>query len=195
MLYSRIYFSHILEFHTCTGLTTLTLPDSLTTISEYTFLECAGLTTLTLPDQLTTIGQHAFGGCSSLISLTLPHKLTNVGKFAFGNCPAITSIIFRPSVSRGVIIAWSVGNSRNRANWQLTTLKRLHNVLRLITAFALERRDVTTVDPDGSKKVFQSPPYWEFDNLLPDFTHFQLLYGYHSNPRDDIDSDSDNFQP
>ena len=49
---------------------------------------------------------------------------------------------------------WAVGSSRNRANWQLTTLKQSHNVLHLITALALESRDAASVDPGGKKYVF-----------------------------------------
>ena len=66
----------------------------------------------------------------------------------------LSSVIFRPRVP-SAFIAWSVGQSRNRTNWQLTTVKRLRNVLRLITEFALEeRRDVESVDPDGQNFVF-----------------------------------------
>ena len=36
------------------------------------------------------------------------------------------------------MIVWVVGNSRNRDNWQLTTVKQLRNVLRLITVLAFE---------------------------------------------------------
>ena len=77
--------------------------------------------------------------CTGLTSLTLPQTLTSVGRCAFCLCDNVTSVVFRPPASRA-FIAWSVGNSRKRANWQLTTLKRLRNVLRLVTAFAFERR-------------------------------------------------------
>ena len=40
--------------------------------------------------------------------------------------------------TRPAFIAWAVGISRNRANWQLTTLKQSRNVLRLITVMAVE---------------------------------------------------------
>ena len=53
-------------------------------------------------------------------------------------------VVFRPRASPA-FIAWAVGGSRNRANWQLTTLKQLRNVLGLITALTLERRDVDEI--------------------------------------------------
>ena len=126
-------------FFGCVGVRTLTLPSSLTIVDDNAFRGCTGLTSLTFPESLTSIGKRAFFGCSGLTSLTLPHTLTSVGRCAFCNCKNITSVVFRPPVSRA-FIAWSVGNSRKRANWQLTTLKRLRNVLRLVTAFAFERR-------------------------------------------------------
>ena len=44
----------------------------------------------------------------------------------------------------------------NRVNWRLTTVKQLRNVLRLITEFGLETRDVdeATMDADGNNRVF-----------------------------------------
>ena len=41
---------------------------------------------------------------------------------------------------------------------QLTTMMRLRNVLRLVTALDLERHDVCSVDPDGSREVFKGCP-------------------------------------
>ena len=92
--------------------------------------------------------------CSGLTSLTLPHVLTTVGYKCFWGCKGLTSVVFRPPVSRGAFIAWAVGSSRNRANWQLTTVKRLRNVLRFVTVLVMWSRDVATVDPDGSRRVF-----------------------------------------
>ena len=45
------------------------------------------------------------------------------------------SRVYHPSPPPS-FIAWSVGSSRNRDNWQLTTVKQLRNVLSLITTFA-----------------------------------------------------------
>ena len=74
--------------------------------------------------------------------MTLPNGLVNLANDAFVRCNALVSVVFRPPVSRGALIAWSVGSSRNRVNWQLTTLQRLRNVLRLITELAMWSRDV-----------------------------------------------------
>jgi hypothetical protein len=80
-----------------------------------------------------------------LTSLTLPDSLTDVGICAFGECCCLTSVTFRPPVSRGAFITWAVGDSRNRDNWQITTLKHSRNVLRIITKFGLCHRDLSTI--------------------------------------------------
>ena len=48
-----------------------------------------------------------------------------------------------------------MGSSRQRANWHLTVVKRLRNVLGLITAFTVDRRDVRAEDPEGRQELFR----------------------------------------
>ena len=79
-------------FRDCTGLTSIDLPDGLTSIEDYAFTDCTGLTSIDLPDGLTSIGGLAFYGCTSLISIDLPAGLTDIGWGAFGNCTGLTSI-------------------------------------------------------------------------------------------------------
>ena len=56
-------------FYNCTGLTSVTIPDCVTSIGEYAFSGCSGLTSVTIPDCVTSIGESAFSGCSGLTSV------------------------------------------------------------------------------------------------------------------------------
>ena len=56
-------------FSGCTGLTSVTIPDSVTSICYYAFWGCTGLTSVTIPDSVTNIGIDAFSGCTSLTSV------------------------------------------------------------------------------------------------------------------------------
>lgn len=141
-------------FMGCTGLTSITLPKSVTEIESGAFCDCSGLTSITLPQSLARVSCMAFGRCSGLTSLALPHSLISVGPAAFAQCTGLTSVAFRRALSSCAFVSWAVSSMRNRANWQLTTLKRCRNVLRIITEFAIERRDVAAICPGGHSMAF-----------------------------------------
>lgn len=63
----------------CLVLTSVTFPDSITTIGNSAFRSCVGLTNITFPDSITAIGDQAFYNCSGLTSITLPDSLTSIG--------------------------------------------------------------------------------------------------------------------
>ncbi len=52
-------------------------------IADYAFASCSGLTSISIPDRVTSIGNGAFSECSSLINITLPDSVTSIGKWAF----------------------------------------------------------------------------------------------------------------
>lgn len=79
-------------FNGCSGLTSLTLPSSVTEIGEGAFLNCRGLTNFTIPSGVTLIGHGAFFCCYGLISLTIPSSVTAIGSRAFNDCSGLTSI-------------------------------------------------------------------------------------------------------
>ena len=86
-------------FSDCSGLTSLTIPSSVTSIGEYAFYGCSGLTSLTIPSNVTSIGESAFHGCSGLTSLTIPSSVTSIGYCAFLGCSGLTSFTIPSSVT------------------------------------------------------------------------------------------------
>ena len=79
-------------FYDCSGLTSLTIPSSVTSIGYYAFKGCSGLTSLTIPSSVTKIGYYAFKGCSGLTSLTIPSSVISISDYAFEGCSGLTSI-------------------------------------------------------------------------------------------------------
>ena len=76
-------------FSGCSGLTSLTIPSSVTSIGESAFYGCSGLTSLTIPSSVTSIGWGAFCGCSGLTSIYVyTEKLPNMGSDVFAGCDA-----------------------------------------------------------------------------------------------------------
>ena len=86
-------------FEGCRGLTSLTIPSSVTSISTSAFRFCDGLTSLTIPSSITSIGKSAFEYCSGLTSLTIPSSVTSIGESAFGDCSGLTSFTIPSSVT------------------------------------------------------------------------------------------------
>ena len=87
-------------FRGCTSVTTVTLPEGLTTIPYLCFGECTSITTVNFPSTLTTIGPSAFSGCTGLTgTLELPDSVTKVGYQAFRNCSGITDVVMGDNVT------------------------------------------------------------------------------------------------
>ena len=78
-------------FYGCSGLTSLTIPSSVTEIGWHAFEDCSSLTSLTIPSSVTSIGSWAFSGCSGLTNLTIPSSVTEIGDAAFRDCSGLTS--------------------------------------------------------------------------------------------------------
>ena len=98
-LYTSLNVIGKCAFKGCSGLTSLTLPDGITSISEEAFENCSGLTSLNLPAGITEIGWNAFKGCSGLTSLTLPAGITSIGYGAFLECSGLTSLNIPSSIT------------------------------------------------------------------------------------------------
>ena len=73
-------------FTNCSGLTSVTIPNSVTSIGEAAFLDCHSLTSVTIPNSVTSIGNSAFSNCRSLTSITIPNSVTSIGHEAFYDC-------------------------------------------------------------------------------------------------------------
>ena len=83
-------------FMNCSGLTSVTIPNSVTSIGDYAFCGC-GLTSVTIPNSVTSIGDDAFCGCD-LTSVTIPNSVASIGEYAFCGCD-LTSVTIPNSVT------------------------------------------------------------------------------------------------
>ena len=75
-----------------TGLKTITLPESVTSIGSWAFANCAKLEQVSFPAGLTSIDLCAFENCTALTAVTLPKRLTELGSEVFKNCSALKSV-------------------------------------------------------------------------------------------------------
>ncbi len=86
-------------FQNCTGLTSVAIPNSVTSIGGFAFQNCTGLTSVTIGNSVTSIGNYAFNDCRGLTSVTIPNSVTSIGEYAFYNCTGLTSVAIPNSVT------------------------------------------------------------------------------------------------
>jgi hypothetical protein len=58
------------------------------------FSGCGNVTSITIPDSVTSIGEGAFDNCSNLRSIVIPSSVTSIGKYAFYGCSSLTRVTF-----------------------------------------------------------------------------------------------------
>lgn len=85
-------------FRKCTGLTTITLPSSVTTFGTGIFRECSNLTTVNIPEGIVDLPSYTFYNCAKLGSISLPENLKFIGSWSFLGCTGLTRIDIPASV-------------------------------------------------------------------------------------------------
>lgn len=101
-------------FKGCLKLTTINIPDILTSIGDSAFADCKNLDGLVLPESLTKVGKYAFNNCSKLNISSLPSKVTTIEEGVFEGCESIEAFTINSTVS-------SIGNYAFAGCPKLTT--------------------------------------------------------------------------
>ncbi len=97
-------------FKNCKGLTNITIPTSVIKIEGYAFTN-SGLTTIELPSSITSIDYGLFSGCSDLVSVKIPSSVESIGENAFVSCTSLTNLELSSSIkSIGVMAFYNCEN-------------------------------------------------------------------------------------
>ena len=84
-------------FYGCSGLTSISIPSSVTSIGYEAFRYCSGLTSISIPSSVTSICDDAFNNCSGLTSISIPSSVTSIGSGAFWDSKNLTSVTCKSS--------------------------------------------------------------------------------------------------
>lgn len=125
-------------FENCSGLTSITIPNSVTVIAGDAFSGCKGLSSVIIPNSVTTIGGNAFSGCSGLTSITIPQSVTIIGFYAFTGCSGLKAISVEEGNTRF--------DSRNHCNAIIETSS---NTLRVGCQNTIIPNDVTSIENEA----------------------------------------------
>ena len=86
-----------------------------TKIRNYAFNYYDSLTSITIPNGVTSIGIGAFQNCTSLTSISIPNGVTSIGNYSFQKCTSLTSITIPNSVTWLGSYALQIGSTTNKA--------------------------------------------------------------------------------
>ena len=87
-------------FESCTKLTSVIIPSTITNIGKYAFQNCTALSTITVPSSVTVVDHAAFHDCTSLKDVTVSDGVKIIGDWGFGGCSSLTNIVIPSSVER-----------------------------------------------------------------------------------------------
>ena len=170
-------------FYYCTGLTSVTIGNSVTSIGNYAFYDCSGLTSITIPNSVTSIGYEAFYGCRGLTGITIPNSVTSIESGAFSGCTGLTSITIPNSVTRigdgaferctgltSITIPNSVTSIGSSAFSGCSGLKEIYSLSETpatISSDTFSDYSAMLYVPLGAKGAYQTVAYWKnFDNIV-----------------------------
>ena len=103
-------------FYGCTRLTSVVIGNSVTSIDFAAFSHCTSLESVVIGESVTSIGNVAFNECTSLESVVMPDSVTSIGDSAFSDCTSLTSVEIPDSVT-------SIGDSAFRNCTSLTSVE------------------------------------------------------------------------
>ena len=150
----------IYKYYRCSSLTSVTIPNSVTSINAYTFGGCSALSSIVIPNSVKNIGAHAFSGCS-LASVDIPNSVESIGAYAFSSCSSLTSVTIPNSVT-------TIGD--NAFIW----CSNLNNVtvyledpITINSSTFSNSTNATLYVPIGSKDSYLAANYWKnFKNII-----------------------------
>ncbi len=87
-------------FKECENITSVKLPDSITTIGSYAFAFCKNLKSINIPNAVTKLETSAFTNCDKLEKVTLGSGLITIGMNVFNYCYSLEEITFPNSLQR-----------------------------------------------------------------------------------------------
>lgn len=163
--------------HLPTG--SLTIREGSRGIADHAFMSSSGLTDVTIPESVMYIGKNAFNGCSGLSELTIPNSIKNIDKYAFCYCGGLTSLTIGSSVMNIESEVFGHCTHIDTINIFAETPPTID-----YNTFAFVSQSIPVIVPCGSASAYNNAEYWsDFTNIREECsdieeTEFEDLHIY-----------------
>ena len=142
--------------------TDIVIPNTVTSIGNFTFYQCRQIKSLTIPGSVSTIGSSAFEDCTGLASISLSYGNTLIGGSTFEGCTGLTEVTIPGSVNFIGINAFK--NCRNLST--IVSEIEYPSSIEECVFEGLPSYSVLQV-PKGTKSAYQSAGGWnQFSNIV-----------------------------
>ena len=143
----------------------LVIPNSVTSIGDYTFYRCSDLASITIPNSVTNIERYAFAYCSGVTSITIGSKVESIGSYAFNECQMISNLYcYAENVPKTQSSAF-----RNINIGEVT----LHVPAASVSAYQATgpwknfKEIVALAAQDDYHPLIEEGKHWTYDNYMP----------------------------
>lgn len=158
-------------FARCRSLPRITLPQGLRTLGLRCFDQCGSLEHIELPEGVTELPDYAFSQCRRLERVLLPHQLRTLGHHAFYNCLALKEL----ELPRTVTFVGG-GLFMNCRNLSRLTLPIGVNISVLLSDLSNDL-DLTVHYPDGVARFFLPGFSYEYEDINAPRMWRTITYG------------------
>lgn len=172
-------------FKGCISLTSVKLPSRMTSLGTNAF-ENTGITTIELPEGISSIPDSCFAGCTKLESIVIPEAVTAIRQYAFYNCSSLTSIKI-PSALQAIGESYSntedPSSGRYREGWTFAGCTALTEIVLPVTVEQVQRSEFEGWTASQTIKILgRKVPgkYWEIDegSAWYDGCQAKVVWGY-----------------
>ena len=139
-------------FQDCTELTSISLPESVSEIGESVFSGCTSLTYAKLPNSLTKIPGGLFGGCKCLETLDISESITEIGSSAFASCVSLPSIDLKNVEKIGAYAFYGCS--------KLTTITMSDNLKKIDQEAFRECSNLSTIKWSKNLREIETGAFW-----------------------------------
>ena len=142
--------------------TTIDIPETVTSISAFTFYQCSCLKTLNIPSSVTSISSSAFEDCDYLTSVNLSDGLQKIGGSAFEGCKSLTTITIPSTVNAVKVNAFKNCTGLQNVYCEATSVPEAD-----ATSFVGLPSNATLRIPKGTKDKYMAAEGWNtFPNIV-----------------------------